>query len=172
MFLHTVLTGLQNDNIRSDLQPYLQQMAVSDELLLKKLNIACANETERQNKKKLLTQQRSGTVHSVQHNETPSDKKTKHHNLENPNNKQPDLLNELKELRSDMAILKNLGAEVAQIRESIRQPQPAQTQYLTRSGGMQPPLPVSVPTTKLLVRLNINRDLLHNASTPFQTAHA
>ncbi len=33
-------------------------------------------------------------------------------------------------MRSNMALLKNLGAEVAQIRESIRQPNPVQTQYL------------------------------------------
>lgn len=66
MFLHTVLTGLQNDSIRSDLQPYLQQSTTSDELLLEKLNIACANETERQDKKKLLTHQRPTSVHTVQ----------------------------------------------------------------------------------------------------------
>ncbi len=49
MFLHTVLTGLQNDSIRSDLQPYLTRTNVSDELLLDKVNVACANETECQN---------------------------------------------------------------------------------------------------------------------------
>lgn len=144
MFLHTVLTGLQNDNIRSDLQPYLQQMTVSDELLLEKLNTACTNETERQNKKKLLTPQRPTTVHSIQHNETPADKKMKNNNPEQPNKTQPDVLNELREIRSDMAILKNLGAEVAQIRESIRQPNPVQTQYLT-SPTAQECMPPSQP---------------------------
>ncbi|KAJ3585808.1 hypothetical protein NHX12_012217 [Muraenolepis orangiensis] len=34
-------------------------------------------------------------------------------------------------MRSDMALLKNIGAEVAQIRESIRQPNQAQPQYFT-----------------------------------------
>lgn len=47
LFMHTVLTGLQNDNIKSDVQPYLLQTNTSDELLLEKLNIACANEKER-----------------------------------------------------------------------------------------------------------------------------
>lgn len=75
MFLHTVLTGLQNDSIKSDLQPYQQQTTTSDEPLLEKLNIACANEAERQNKKKRLAQQRPTTVHSVQSNDTPEDKK-------------------------------------------------------------------------------------------------
>lgn len=50
--MHTVLTGLLNDNIKSDMQPYHLQTNTSDELLLKKLNIACANEKERQDKKK------------------------------------------------------------------------------------------------------------------------
>ena len=130
MFLHTVLTGLQNDCIRSDLQPYLQQTTTSDELLLEKLNIACANEAERQNKKKLLTQQRPGTVHSAQSNEIPVDKKVKNPIPEHTSKIQSDVLNELKEMRSDMAFLKNLSAEVAQIRESIRQPNPTQPQYL------------------------------------------
>lgn len=130
MFLHTVLTGLQNDSIRSDLQPYLQQTTSSDELLLEKVNIACANEAERQNKKKLLTQQRPATVHSVQPNETPAEKRGKNQNPEPTNKIQPDVLNELKEIRSNMAVLKNLGAEVAQIRESIRQPSSTQPQYL------------------------------------------
>lgn len=129
MFLHTVLTGLQNDSIRSDLQPYLQQTTSSDELLLEKLNIACANEAERQHKKKLLMQQRPATVHSAQSNDVPAEKKEKAPNHEHTSKIQPDILNELKEMRSDMALLKNLSAEVAQIRESIRLPNQVQTQY-------------------------------------------
>lgn len=81
--------------IKSDLQPYLQQTTTSDELLLEKLNIACANEAERQAKKKLLTQQRSTTVHSVQSHDTPSDKKGKNSNPEHCSKIQPDVLNEL-----------------------------------------------------------------------------
>lgn len=46
-------------------------------------------------------------------------KKGKNHNLENPNKIQPDILNELKEIRSNMEKLKNLGGEVTQITESI-----------------------------------------------------
>lgn len=34
MFLHTMLTGLQSDNIKRDLQPYLEQADISDEQLL------------------------------------------------------------------------------------------------------------------------------------------
>lgn len=37
----------------------------------------------------------------------------------------PDLLSEIKEMRSDMALLKDLRAEVAQIRETIQKSTPA-----------------------------------------------
>lgn len=53
MCLHTILTGLQNDSIRIDMQPLLLDTQTSDEFLLERLNIACANEVERRNKKKL-----------------------------------------------------------------------------------------------------------------------
>ncbi len=40
MILHTVLTGLQNDRIQSDLQPYLSDSTVPDKVLMEKLNVA------------------------------------------------------------------------------------------------------------------------------------
>lgn len=46
MCFHTVLTGLQSDSIRIDMQPLLLESKTSDEVLLEKLNIACANEIE------------------------------------------------------------------------------------------------------------------------------
>ncbi|KAI2647357.1 Chaperone protein ClpB [Labeo rohita] len=133
MFLHTVLTGLQNDYIRGDLKPYLQQTDVSDELLLEKLNLACMTETERQNKKKIAVQHRSVVVHSVECNDisAPAEKKGKTSLQENKNKHNPDLLNELREIKSDMALLKNLSAEVSQIRESIQLPQTAAEQGLS-----------------------------------------
>lgn len=123
MFLHTVLTGLQDDSIKSDMQPYLQQPHSSDELLLEKLNIACANETERQKKKKLLVHQRPATVHSAQTSNASVEKKEKMQIQQNTDKIHPELLSELREMRSDMALLKNLRAEISQIRESIQQPQ-------------------------------------------------
>ncbi|XP_013877158.1 uncharacterized protein LOC106526962 [Austrofundulus limnaeus] len=84
MFLHTVMTGLQNDNIKRDLQPFLEQAGVSDELLFEKLNIACAYESERQEKKKMNTPQRSVTVHSAQSDHATVEKKEKiNHWLQN-----------------------------------------------------------------------------------------
>ena len=113
MFLHTVLTGLRNESIRNDVLPYLQQQTCSDELLLEKLNIACANETERQNKRRQITQQRSATVHAAQSDDSILERKNKEPNRDNPGKTQPDVLNELKAMRSDMALLKTLSAEVA-----------------------------------------------------------
>lgn len=66
MFLYTVLTGVQSDNIKRDLQPDLEQADISDEMLLERINVACAYETERLNKKKMSGQQRPVAVHSAQ----------------------------------------------------------------------------------------------------------
>lgn len=49
MFLHTVLSGLQSDNIKRNLKPYLEQTDISDELLLEWRNAECAYEAERHN---------------------------------------------------------------------------------------------------------------------------
>ncbi len=131
MFLYMVLTGLRNESIRNDLLPYLQKPTCSDQLLLEKLNIACANETERQNKRRQVTQQRPATVHACQEDDQPTERKNKEPNRDNSNRMQPDVLNELKAMRSDMALLKTLSAEVAQIKESIRQPPPMPVQTLS-----------------------------------------
>lgn len=73
LFMHTVLTGLQNDNIKSDLQPYLLQ---TDELLLEKVNTACANEKERQDKKKHSAPSQATNVNTVQSSEPPVEKES------------------------------------------------------------------------------------------------
>lgn len=75
LFMHTVLTGLQYDNIKSDLQPYFLQANTSDELLLERVNIACANEKERQDKKKNSAPSRVTNVSIVQSSEVAMEKK-------------------------------------------------------------------------------------------------
>lgn len=122
MFLHTVLTGLQNDNIKRDLQPYLEQTDITDELLLERMNTACAYETERQNKKKLSGQAQPATIHSVQSSDAPAEKNEKSA-PQNTSKVTPIVLSQLEEMRSEMALLKDLKAEVSQIRESMQQPQ-------------------------------------------------
>lgn len=122
MFLHTVLTGLQNDNIKRDLQPYLEQADISDELLLERMNTACAHETERQMKKKMAGQQKPVTVHSAQSSDVPAEKNEKPATNQNPK-VSPVVLSQLEEIKSEIAVLKDLKVEVSQIRESMLQPQ-------------------------------------------------
>lgn len=121
MFFHSVMTGLQNDNIKRDLQPYLEQAGVSDELLFEKLNTACAYESERQDKRKMTTPQRPVAVHSAQSDHTPAEKKEKTSQPGHSKN-QIDILSELQEMRANMSLLKDLKAEVASIKESMQQP--------------------------------------------------
>lgn len=135
MFLHTVMTGLQNDNIKRDLQPSLEQAGVSDELLFEKLNISCAYESERQEKKKMNTPQRSVTVHSAQSDHTNIEKKEKINHL-SQSKSQTDILSELQEMKANMTLLKDLKAEVSSIKESMQQPP-----YLQRQNS----IPVSGP---------------------------
>lgn len=116
LFMHTVLTGLQNDNVKTDLQPYLMQTATSDELLLERLNIACANEKERQDKKR-QTVSKQTTVHLVQSSDTTE--KEKCPPRPSVATVPPDVLSDLKEIKADMVLLKDLKAEVSQIRESM-----------------------------------------------------
>lgn len=120
MFLHTVLTGLQSDSIKVDLQPLLLDTKTTDEALLEKLNIACANELERQKKKKTNVQHTSTVIHSVTSSEETTDKKSSvTSSAPKPSSS---VLSELKELRTDVASLKTLSAEIAHIRESLQQP--------------------------------------------------
>lgn len=116
MFMHTVLTGLQSDNIKIDLQPHLSNPSTSDELLLEVLNIACANDKERQDKKRNTTQRSTG-VHAVQSNDKSNERRQGGH--QNIAELPSDVLSDLKEIKADMVLLKDLKTEVAQIRESI-----------------------------------------------------
>ncbi len=120
MFLHTVLTGLQSDSIKVDMQPLLLDTKTTDEALLEKLNIACANEAERQKKKKTNVQHTTTVVHAVKSNDETTNKKfsATQSAPKSPSN----MLSELKELRTDVASLKTLSAEIAHIRESLQQP--------------------------------------------------
>lgn len=143
LFMHTVLTGLQNDNIKSDLQPYLLQTNTSDELLLEKLNIACTNEKERQDKRKHAAPSRVTNVSTVQSSEDPVEKKST--TQQRTATLSPDLLSEIKEMRSDMVLLKDLRAEVSQIREAVQKSTPATPLYpppSTEPANVSTPYPV------------------------------
>lgn len=141
LFMHTVLTGPQSDNIKGDLQPYLLQTDTSDELLLEKLNISFANEKERQDKKKPHVCHITCVSHvnTVQSSEAPVEKKST--TSQSPATLPPELLAEIKEMRSDIVQLKDLKAEICQNRETIQRPTPIPPQY-------HPPTrePTTVPT--------------------------
>lgn len=126
LFMHTVLTGLQNDNIRSDLQPYLLQINTPDELLMEKLNIASTNEKERQDKKKHAGPSRVTNVNAVQPNDISVETRAP---TQQKVTVPPELLSEIKEMRSDMMLLKDLRAEVSQIRETVQRSVPAPPHY-------------------------------------------
>ena len=100
MFRHR---GLQNESIRNDLVPYLQQQTCSDVLLIEKLNIACANEADRQHKRRQLAQPRPFAVHVAQTDDQTEEKRNKEPARDPSNRTQPEIL---KELRSDLASLK------------------------------------------------------------------
>ena len=120
LFMHTILTGLQSDNVKSDMQPYLLQPTTSDEVLLEKVNVACANEKERQDKKKQAMPQRTTTINAVLPNDTPAPAEKKTVQKQSVAAPPSDLLSELKEMRSEMVLLKDLRAEVSQIRETMQ----------------------------------------------------
>ena len=52
-FLHSIVTGLRNDSIKSDIKPLINSSFVTDEDLLESLNLAVSDENERQFKIKV-----------------------------------------------------------------------------------------------------------------------
>lgn len=133
LFMHTVLTGLQSDNVKIDMQPYLLHPTTSDEVLLEKVNIACANEKERQDKRKHAAPLRMTTVNAVHPSDTPLPAEKKNVQKQSTATASPDLLSEIKEMRSEMVLLKDLQAEVLQIRETMQKS--TATAQITTSGG-------------------------------------
>lgn len=121
-------------------------MKTSDELLLEKLNIACTNEKEQQDKKKHAAQLRVSNVNTVQSSEVPVERKST--TQRSAATLLPDLLSKIKEMCSDMVLLKDLRAEVSQIRETIQRSTPAAPQYFPPSrepANVSAPYPVFSP---------------------------
>ena len=50
MFVHSFSLGLQNENIKIEMKPYLEKKTMSDEELFKKLNVFFSNKMERSQK--------------------------------------------------------------------------------------------------------------------------
>ena len=97
MFLHSLLTGFQSDNIKVEMKPFLQDSTLSDEELFEKLNASVNSETERQQK---LGSQSKTKLNSAQ--------------LQDQGEKRMEqtLLKELRELK----------AEIAAVKETVQHP--------------------------------------------------
>ena len=97
MFLHSLLTGFQSDNIKVEMKPFLQNSTLSDEELFEKLNASVNSETERQQK---LGSQSKTKLNSAQ--------------LQDQGEKRMEqtLLKELRELK----------AEIAAVKETVQHP--------------------------------------------------
>jgi len=100
-FVHSFSLGLQNENIKTELKPYLEKKTMSDEELFEKLNVCVSNEMERSQK---FDSQLTPKVNAAQEG---GDKQTKR-NTE----VEQALIKELKELK----------AEVAAVKERVRAP--------------------------------------------------
>ena len=50
MFVHSFSLGLQNENIKIKMKPYLEKKTMSDEELFENLNVCASNEMERSQK--------------------------------------------------------------------------------------------------------------------------
>lgn len=102
-----------------------------------KLNISCAYESERQDKRKMAMPQCSAAIHSAQSSSTPIEIRKETPVQQNNIKMQPDILSEFREVRSNMALLSDLRAEVSQIKEFIKKPQYFHVQHLNSAGGQQ-----------------------------------
>ena len=105
MFVHSFSLGLQNENIKIEMKPYLEKKTMSDEELFEELNVCVSNEMERLQK---FGSQLTPKVNAVQEG---GDKQAK------------------KNTEVEQALMKELRepkAEVAAVKERVRTPPQAQ----------------------------------------------
>ena len=117
MFVHSFSLGLQNENIKIEMKPYLEKKTMSDEELFEIQNVCYSNEMERSQK---FGSQLTPKVNAVQEG---GDKQAK----KNTEVEQA-LMKELRELK----------AEVAAVKERVRAPPQAQSSP-TQQPRRQPP---------------------------------
>ena len=126
MFRHTILTGLRNDNIKSELRPHLEDPDITDESLFEKLNKCSSLEAERRKK---LQPTRPVVINEMQH--SPPEPKAQ---------PKPGLLStQIAQLQADMAELAALKTQVAVL-----------TDCLQKTPAKQPSrqVPTSRPSTR------------------------
>lgn len=93
-FLHTMLTGLKSDNVRSEMRPLLKNPTTTDDDLLDTLSKAVADETEHQDKFKAI--KKTANVSCI---ETP-EKRTEEKEKEKKHTVLGDLCQEVRELKA------------------------------------------------------------------------
>ena len=93
MFLHALMTGFSDDNIKSDMKTFLSDKTVSDETLFEQLNKATNSVNER--KKKLQSASRTARVNEI----TSSDVSQNNNKTEKPKKENP-IVNEIREMKS------------------------------------------------------------------------
>ena len=120
MFLHSLLTGITNENIKSDLKPLLQKVETTDEALVEQINIAANNEEERQQKLATTRKARVSELNSVP---TKKEDKQKNEDPQDPPKHQPHQDNKwnFHQMREDIRSM--IRAELA----AVSQPQPLMT---------------------------------------------
>ena len=121
LFLREISTGLISYSIKADIDPYLNDINVSDEVLLEKLNLAANNEAEWKHK---LGKQARVNVFETPEVEQPN--KPRKSTKENP------ILNEIKSLRVELNQIKSLKADVAMLKETLSQPAVTKPGYRPR----------------------------------------
>lgn len=104
VFLRTVETGLQDENVRTKIRSYLQDPTISDEALLEQVNIAVSAEHERARK---LRNQHWGKMAQVTQVAEREQKKAN----DSANNVQDELL----------VTLQSIKLEVAQLKEKLKE---------------------------------------------------
>lgn len=125
MFCHTILTGLRNDNIKSELRPQLEDPNISDELLFEKLNACSSLEAERRKKLRPI---RPVAVSEVQ--DCPQEPK--------PQPKPGLLTTQIAQLQADMAELVTLKTQVAALTDSLQRAPTGQAPR--RAPSSRPPM--------------------------------
>ena len=95
MFLHALMAGFSDDNIKSDMKTFLSDKTVSNETLFEQLNKATNSVNER--KKKLQSASRTARINEITSSDvSQNNKKTEKSKKENP------IVNEVREMKLEI----------------------------------------------------------------------
>lgn len=127
-FLQTILTGLLDDTIRTDLKPYLQNADVTDEVLLEKMTTAYNLELERKSK---LSKSKV-KVSVVSHDSSSTDSENCSHNSNFTSNKKQEKFKKRDTLmekveQGNVAIceaIQSLATQLSSLHQSSSRPPP------------------------------------------------